>query len=442
MQVEVVMPKMGESIQEGKILRWAKKVGDKVAKDETILEISTDKVDSEIPSPVGGILTKIIVPENETVPVGTVIAMVETDVASAKIDTSTSGALTAKTEGVVLSTAPSPTLRPSVSVHAVEERLPSRRSDGQRFYSPLVRTIAKKEGLSVMELDQIPGSGAQGRVTKNDVLAYLTRRTTRPIAAPSTRMDFALPHADDKELAKKYPSPRYQIVPMDNVQQKMAEHMVRSVHTSPHVQAIDEVDLTAIVNYRASHTDEFEKREGFKLTYTPFFCDAVVRALKEFPIVNSSLEGDKIIMKRSIHLGMAVASPSGLIVPIIKNAEEKNFIGLARAVNDLAVRTRNKKLRPEEIQDGTFTITNYGIFGNIIGIPIIHQPQVAILGIGAIKKRPVVITDESGNDMIGIRSMAYFTLSFDHRILDGAVGGQFLAKVKSNLENYNFQQIG
>jgi len=272
-------------------------------------------------------------------------------------------------------------------------------------------------------------------------LAYLTRRTTRPIAAPSTRVDFALPHADDKELAKKYPSPKYQIVPMDNVQQKMAEHMVRSVHTSPHVQAIDEVDLTRVVNYRASYANEFEKQEGFKLTYTPFFCDAVIKALKEFPIVNSSIEGDKIILKRSVHLGIAVAAPTGLIVPNIKNAEEKSFIGLARAVNDVAVRTRNKKLRPDEIQDGTFTITNYGVFGNIIGIPIINQPQVAILGIGSIKKRPMVITDEAGSDMIGIRSMAYFTLSFDHRIIDGAIGGQFLAKIKSRLENFDLSGL-
>ncbi|HLF19156.1 MAG TPA: dihydrolipoamide acetyltransferase family protein, partial [Bacteroidota bacterium] len=302
-------------------------------------------------------------------------------------------------------------------------------------------TIAKKEGLSVMELDRLNGSGSQGRVTKNDVLAYLSKRGSQPGAAAAAKFDFSIQRVDERELAKKYPAPRYQIVPMDNVQQKMAEHMVRSVHTSPHVQAIDEVDLSTIVTYRAGHADEFERREGFKLTYTPFFCDAVVRALKEFPVINCSVEGDKVIMKRFINLGMAVAAPTGLIVPNMKNADEKNFIGLARAVNDLATRTRNKKLKPEEIQDGTFTITNYGVFGNIIGIPIINQPQVAILGIGALKKRPVVITDEVGNDMLGIRSMAYFTLSFDHRIIDGAIGGQFLAKVKSGLENFDFGQI-
>ncbi|MBI3004449.1 MAG: 2-oxo acid dehydrogenase subunit E2 [Ignavibacteriales bacterium] len=440
MQVEVVMPKMGESIQEGKVLRWAKKVGERVDKDETILEISTDKVDSEIPSPVGGILAKIIVPENETVAVGTVIAMIETDASAAKIETASVAQPTPKreekTSGVEL--APSPV---SVAARPVPvQDIPTRRSDGQRFYSPLVRTIAKKEGVSVMELDQIPGSGSQGRVTKSDLLAYLNNRGAHVAAAPAAKIDFSVHRVDEKELSRKYPAPRYQIVSMDNVQQKMAEHMVRSVHTSPHVQAIDEVDLSAIVAYRAGYAEEFERKEGFKLTYTPFFCDAVVRALKEFPIVNCSVEGDKIIQKRFINLGMAVAAPSGLIVPNIKNADERNFIGLARAVNDIATRTRNKKLKPEEIQEGTFTITNYGVFGNIIGIPIINQPQVAILGIGALKKRPVVITDESGNDMIGIRSMAYFTLSFDHRIIDGAIGGQFLAKVKSNLEHFNFSQ--
>jgi len=440
MQVDVVMPKMGESIQEGKVLRWAKKVGDKVQKDETILEISTDKVDSEIPSPVGGILAKIIVPENDTVPVGTVIAMIETDV-EAKIDTSSVPPAPSRREErpTENSVASSPSM--VATAPALPQSISSRRSNGQRFYSPLVRTIAKKEGVSATELDQIHGTGAQGRVTKHDLMSYLGRRGAQPAPAPGMRLDFSIQRLDEKELLRKYPAPKYQIVSMDNVQQKMAEHMVRSVHTSPHVQAIDEIDMTSIVNIRAHHSDDFEKKEGFKLTYTPFFCVAVVQAIKEFPIVNSSLEGDKIIMKRSVNLGMAVAAPSGLIVPNIKNAEELSFIGLARAVNDIAVRTRNKKLKPEEIQDGTFTITNYGIFGNIIGIPIINQPQVAILGIGAIKKRPVVITDQEGNDMIGIRSMSYFTLSFDHRILDGAIGGQFLAKVKANLQSMDFGQI-
>jgi 2-oxoglutarate dehydrogenase E2 component (dihydrolipoamide succinyltransferase) len=225
---------------------------------------------------------------------------------------------------------------------------------------------------------------------------------------------------------------------MDNVQLKMAEHMVRSVQTSPHVEAVSECDVTRIVDFRAKNADRFERQEGFKLTFTPFFVDAAVRALKEFPLVNSSIEGDKIILKSFINFGMAVASPGGLIVPVIKSADEKSFLALARAINDLAVRTRNKKLMPDEIQGGTFTITNYGVFGNIIGTPIINQPQVAILGVGAIKKRPVVVTDVEGSDTIAIRSIVYLTLAFDHRIIDGALGGQFLAKVVSNLEQYDF----
>lgn len=246
---------------------------------------------------------------------------------------------------------------------------------------------------------------------------------------------------DIKELAKKYPPPLYEIRQMDNIQQKMAEHMVRSVQTSPHVQAISECDLTRIAEFRSANAAGFEKREGFKLTYTPFLLDATIRALKQFPLVNSSVEGDKIIVKRFIHLGMAVATPSGLIVPVIRNAEEKSFLGVARAANDIGLRARNRKLTPDDIQGGTFTVTNYGVFGNIIGVPIINQPQVAILGFGAIKKRPVVITDQHGTDAIAIRSMCYLTLSFDHRILDGAIGGQFIQTVVSNLENFDFSNL-
>ena len=277
-----------------------------------------------------------------------------------------------------------------------------------------------------------------GRVTKNDILGYLTSRSSRP--AVSSRPDYTIFSADLKELQKKYPLPRYEILQMDNLQKKMAEHMVKSLQTSPHVQAISECDVTRIVDFRAKNAERFEKMEGFKLTYTPFFINATIRALKQFPLINSSLEGDKIIIKKFINFGMAVAAPSGLIVPVIKNAEEKNFLGLARSINDIAVRTRNKKLLPDEVQGGTFTITNYGVFGNIIGIPIINQPQVAILGVGAVKKRPVVMTDADGNDSIAIRSMLYLTLSFDHRILDGAIGGQFISTVVSNLEQYDFSK--
>jgi 2-oxoglutarate dehydrogenase dihydrolipoamide succinyltransferase (E2 component) len=436
MQVEVVMPKMGESIQEGKILRWMKKVGDKIQRDETILEISTDKVDSEIPSPIAGVLAKIVVQEQETVPVGSVIAYVETD-ANAAIDA------TPKVSTPVERPSPSPEQvrvssvpAPAQSVHSSEKAI-----NGNRFYSPLVRTIARNEGLSVDDLAAIVGSGASGRVTKSDVLTYLKGRTSTSTTVSPTRSSSPMQKADLGELQRKYPPPGYRIQQMDNVQQKMAEHMLRSVATSPHVAAIDEADMTLLVNFRARNAESFEKREGYKLTYTPFFASAIIDALKEFPVVNASIEGDKIIFKKSINLGIAVASPSGLIVPNILRADEKNFLGLARAINDLSVRTRNKKLSPEEVQGGTFTISNYGVFGTIFGTPIINQPQVAILGIGAIKKRPVVVTDDAGNDFIGVRSMMYLTLSFDHRIIDGAVGGQFLARLKWILENFDFTKV-
>lgn len=439
MQVDVVMPKMGESIQEGKILRWTKKPGEKVQKDETILEISTDKVDSEIPSPATGILTKILVPEQETVAVGTVIAVIETDVAAAKVDSSMPSVPTAK-QSATPAEAPQ-AHAPAVSTMVTEEKATTRSRNGERFYSPLVRTIAKKEGIAIAELEAIPGSGLGGRVTKKDILAYLTTRTSRGAAVPSYRPEIHLKPVDEKELLKKYPAPKYKVVQMDNVQLKMAEHMVRSVATSPHVAAVSECDCTQMVNFRNRNAERFEKQEGFRLTYTHFIADAVVQALKEFPLINSSVEGDKIILKNFINLGLAVASPSGLIVPVIKNAEEKNFLGLARAINDIAVKTRNRKLMPDDIQGGTFTVTNYGVFGTVIGTPIINQPQVAILGVGAIKKRPVVITDEEGNDSIGIRSIAILTLSFDHRIIDGEMGGKFLEKVIANIQDYDFSKV-
>ena len=428
MLVEVIMPKMGESIQEGKILRWMKKPGDKIELDESILEISTDKVDSEIPSPAAGFLSKIVVPEGETVEVGTVIAVVETDKASMKADESS------------VQTAAKPVVVPPVSEPAVFSSLTTvgrtQTHEGDRFYSPLVRTMAKKEGVALEELDQLGGSGLGGRVTKNDLLEYLQRRL--PKSAPTFS---SLQRVDIRELQKKYPPPLYEIVQMDNVQVKMAEHMVRSVHTSPHVEAVSECDVSPIVDFRSENAERFEKQEGFKFTYTPFFVAAAVRALTEFPIVNSSIEGDKIILKKSVNFGMAVASPSGLIVPVIKSAEKKSFLELARSINDITVRTRSKRLHPDEVLGGTFTITNYGVFGNIIGTPIINQPQVAILGIGAIKKRPIVTTDAGGNDVIAIRSIAYLTLAFDHRIIDGAISGQFLAKVVAHLEQFDFSRV-
>jgi 2-oxoglutarate dehydrogenase complex dihydrolipoamide succinyltransferase (E2) component len=429
MLVDVVMPKMGESIQEGKILRWMKKPGDKIEMDESILEISTDKVDSEIPSPAAGFLSRIVVQEGETVEVGTVIAVVETDKASLKVHEPSAEVGTI----VQPTTIEAASIASPATQHGLRR---SQKSEGNRFYSPLVKAIAKKEGVPLEELDHLAGSGFGGRVTKNDLIEYLQRRVLKVSPALGT-----VQHVDMRDLQKKYPSPAYEIVQMDNLQMKMAEHMVRSVHTSPHVEAISECDVSRIVEFRSRNAERFEKQEGFKFTFMPFFVDAAVRALKDYPIVNSSIEGDKIILKKAVNVGMAVASPSGLIVPVIKNAEKKGFLELARAVNDIAVRTRSKRLQPDEVLGGTFTLTNYGVFGNIIGTPIINQPQVAILGIGAITKRPLVITGADEKDTIEIRSMAYLTLAFDHRIIDGAIGGQFLAKVVGNLEQFEFSGI-
>ncbi|MEK9136639.1 MAG: dihydrolipoamide acetyltransferase family protein, partial [Bacteroidota bacterium] len=304
---------------------------------------------------------------------------------------------------------------------------------------PLVLNIAREEGVAMNELELIPGTGEGGRVTKKDILAYVAAKKSGAIvaaAAPAPSkaalVGVVAKPVDVPELRAKYPAPQHEILQMSNVLQKMAEHMVKSVQTSPHVAAIHEVDMTNVAKHRSAQAAAFEKKEGFKLTFTPYIVGAVVKAIKKYPLVNTSIEGDKIIKKTFINVGIAVASENGLIVPVIKNAEEKSFLGLARAVNDLAVRTRNKRLTPDDIQGGTFTISNYGVFGTMIGTPIINQPQVAILGTGVIKKRVVVI-----DDAIAIRSMAYFTMSFDHRIVDGALGGMFLEEVVQTLQNFD-----
>jgi 2-oxoglutarate dehydrogenase E2 component (dihydrolipoamide succinyltransferase) len=425
-RVEVVMPQMGESIAEGTITKWYKKVGDPVKKDETLLEISTDKVDSEIPSPSAGILAQIVVEEQKTVPVQTVIAYLETDAAA------TAEVPQAPAEQKEARPPKEPRQAKPVAPEVKEKPV----SQAGRFYSPLVLNIANSEGIPMEELEKIEGTGEGGRVRKKDVLAYVASRGGKqqpPTVAQVPPAMAASPRPGDvPELRVKYPAPGHEIVQMTNVLQKMAAHMVKSVQTSPHVAAVHEVDMTTIVAHRAGEAAAFEKREGFKLTYTPYIVDAVVRAIKKYPLINSSVEGDKIIRKNYINLGVAVASENGLIVPVVRNAEEKNFIGLARAVNDIAVRTRTKKLTPDDIQGGTFTISNYGVFGTLIGTPIINQPQVAILGTGAIKKRAMVL-----DDAIAIRSMAFFTLSFDHRIVDGALGGMFLEEVVRNLESFD-----
>lgn len=421
-RVEVVMPQMGESIAEGTIVKWHKKIGDKVKKDETLLEISTDKVDSEIPSPAAGVLAEIVVQEQQTVAVRTVIAFLETEGGAVAIAAEPKPAAPAP-QTVAPTPAPAPVAAPVVQALSAPA--------SGRFYSPLVLSIAREEGISMNELETVPGTGEGGRVSKKDILAYVNAKKSGAVAAPRS-MALAGKPVEAPELRAKYPAPQHEILQMSNVLQKMAEHMVKSVHTSPHVAAVHEVDMTNIVKHRAANAAAFEATEGFKLTYTPYIVQAVVNALKKFPLVNTSVEGDKIIKKNFINVGLAVASENGLIVPVIKNAEEKNFLGFARAVNDLATRTRTKKLTPADIQGGTFTISNFGVFGTVIGTPIINQPQVAILGTGAIKKRVAVV-----DDMIAIRSMAFFTLSFDHRIVDGALGGMFLGEIVKGLEGFD-----
>ena len=439
-RTEVVMPQMGESIAEGTIVKWHKKVGDKVKKDETLLEISTDKVDSEIPSPVAGVLVEIVVEEQTTVPVRTVIAYLESD----------GGAVASAPKAAPPAESPRPAAAaPPPPAPKAPQVQPLAAPVAGRFYSPLVLNIARTEGISMTELETIPGTGESGRVSKKDILGYVEAKKSGAVAPAREAAAKPAPQApaaparpvpvgilakpvDVPELRTKYPSPQHDILQMSNVLQKMAEHMVKSVHTSPHVSAIHEVDMTTVVKHRAMHAAAFEKKEGYKLTFTPYIVDAVVRAIKKYPLINSSIEGDKIIRKNFINLGIAVASENGLIVPVIKNAEEKSFLGLARAVTDLATRTRNKKLTPDDIQGGTFTISNYGVFGTMIGTPIINQPQVAILGTGAIEKRVAVI-----DEAIAIRSMAYFTMTFDHRLVDGALGGMFLEEVVQYLQNFD-----
>ncbi|MDI6765674.1 MAG: dihydrolipoamide acetyltransferase family protein [Bacteroidota bacterium] len=438
-KVEVVMPQLGESLTEGTIVKWHKKPGDKIKKDETLLEISTDKVDSEIPSPASGIITKILFEEQKTVTVRTVIAEIETDFTAISIE-----APSKFPDVPIAAPIKESTQTPSTKTTATEKPITG------RFYSPLVLSIAHEEGISMGELEQLSGSGEGGRVTKKDMLTYInTRQTGKPSLAatqPSAptqvgHLETTLKHVESGDLAQKYPSPQYEILQMSNVIAKMSEHMVKSVNTSPHVWAVHECDMTNVDKARKKNAESFEKREGFKLTYTPFVCDAVIKTLKQFPLVNASVDGDKIILKKFVNLGIAVASENGLIVPVIKNADEKNFVGLARSLNDLATRARIKRLVPSEIEGGTFTITNFGVFNTLIGIPIINQPQVAILGTGAIKKRPVVISTSGEYDAIAIRLIAHLTLAFDHRIVDGALGGTFLGTVCKLLENYDSEKV-
>lgn len=416
MKVDVKMPQLGESLTEGTILKWWKKVGDPVEKDETLLEVSTDKVDSEIPSPVGGVLAEILAQENETVPVGGVIARISTGGEEA-VAPPEAPAQSAPETPKEVAPAPAPEAKPPA---VPREETPR---SGGRFYSPLVLTIARKEGVSMEELERISGSGANGRVTKKDILNYLKQRGAAPAPAPPA-----------SQPALSFDASGVTVEPLTPVLKSMAKHMRQSLDTAAHVYSVSECDMTPVMNLMAAMRPKFLEQEGFKLTVTPFIFYAVVKALHDFPRVNASLDGENLVYHKHVNLGMAVASPKGLIVPVIKHAEEKNFRGLARAINQLAARTRENRLTLEDIQGSTFSVTNFGVFGNVMGLPIINQPNVAILGIGAIKKRPVVIEDELG-DSIAVRSMALLSLSFDHRVIDGEMGGRFLERVVGYLQN-------
>jgi pyruvate dehydrogenase E2 component (dihydrolipoamide acetyltransferase) len=496
MSVDVIMPQMGESIFEGTITKWLKKPGETVDRDEPLFEISTDKVDAEIPSPAAGVLKEIKVNEGQTVPIQTIVAVIdaagaaapapakkdavqatgaegksemapgapppaakgakkaaEAPAASAQADGAPSAKETDAEATQRAETArkaempsgagaakPAPAAAPQAAAPAAG---PPSKQDGKIRSSPLVRRLAREHSI---DLTQVPGSGAGGRISKRDILAAIETGTEgaaaevptagaapaagaaapppMPPAGAAVRLETAVPR-------ERMYFGHYEVQPMSVMRQKIAEHMVASKRVSPHVYSIDESDLTAVAELRARSKAEFEKSTGTKLTFMPFFVRACVEALRAFPTVNSSVDGTNVVLHRECNIGIAVALDWGLIVPVIKNAEEKNFLGLARAINDLAERARTKKLKPEEVAESTFSITNPGVFGGLMGLPVINQPNVAILGLGAIQKRPVVI-----HDAIAIRSMVYLTLSYDHRVVDGAVAHQFMGKVKSLLENW------
>ncbi|MBK8111495.1 MAG: 2-oxo acid dehydrogenase subunit E2 [Saprospiraceae bacterium] len=434
-RVDLVMPKMGESIIEATILKWNKKVGDKVAQDETILEVATDKVDSEVPSPVEGVITEILFPESAVVAVGKVIAIISTEGESA----SDPGPI--KVEMEVAPKEAAPLVEKVAESVAEQATIVTVARSGDRFYSPLVRNIAKEENVTTAELDAISGTGAEGRVTKKDILGFVAQRQQ---GAPSIQIPVA-PAASSVSAtttsAAFVPGPGVEIIEMDRMRKLIADHMVMSKQTSPHVTSFVEADVTNLVRWREKNKDAFAKKYGEKITFTPIFIDAVVKAIKDYPLVNVSVEGSKILVKKSINIGMAAALPTGnLIVPVIKNADYLNLAGLTKAVNDLANRARQNKLKPEEIQDGTFTITNVGTFGNLMGTPIINQPQAAILATGAIVKKPAVIETEHG-DVIAIRHMMFLSLSYDHRIVDGSLGGAFLKRISDYLEAFKGETI-
>ncbi len=449
--VELIMPKMGESIIEATILKWLKQPGDSVSEDETILEIATDKVDSEIPSPVDGVIKEILFPEDTVVEIGKVIAIISTGATADSEAPSTepeaaSTLAEPSSAQTAIATAPAVKTTPAAASPATSSNGSMSASQANRFYSPLVRSIAQEEGISAQELDSVTGTGLNGRVTKKDILAYIKTRSSAPVVAvanpsaaaatvKSTSAATAAPKA--AEPAAISLNAGEEIIEMDRMRKLIADHMVHSKHTSPHVTSMVEADVTSMVQWRNKVKKDYLSKYGEKITFTPLLMEAVIKAIRDFPMINISLHGDKIIKKNYINLGMATALPSGnLIVPVIKNADHYNLQGLTHAVNDLADRARANKLKPEEIQGGTYTVTNVGTFGNVMGTPIINQPQVAILAMGAIRKRPAVLETDEG-DVIAIRHMMFLSHSYDHRVVDGYLGGSFVRRVADYLEAFD-----
>lgn len=487
---ELVMPKLGESIMEATILKWNKKVGDHVKMDETVLDIATDKVDSEVPSTAEGIITEILFNVNDVVPIGTVIARINTTANGVVTDAPTPAPAVEEKDGnwtvevsstetiqptgplTLSSPLPAPPTEPSPQIEAEVPFVPAApevtlldKPATNRFYSPLVLNIANSEGISLSELERIPGTGIDGRVSKKDILNYVADKKSgkvpatapAPAAAPvqaAPRFETVATKTNDTAATSssisiqassgKLSDPaavvvngQTEIMEMDRMRKLIAKHMVDSKHTSPHVTSFAEADVTHMVQWREKVKAEFEKREGTKLTFTPMFVECIARVIERYPLINCSVEGDKVIIRKDINIGMATALPSGnLIVPVIKGANQLNIVGLSKAVNGLADAARNNRLKPDDTNGGTFTLTNVGTFGSLMGTPIIPQPQVAILAVGAIKKRPMVIETKEG-DTIGIRHMMYLSLSYDHRIVDGSIGASFLTEVAKEFEKWD-----
>ncbi|KAA9040505.1 2-oxo acid dehydrogenase subunit E2 [Ginsengibacter hankyongi] len=436
--VDLVMPKLGESIMEATILKWLKQPGDKVEQDETILEIATDKVDSEVPSTTDGVIAELLYNENDVVPIGTVIAKINTD-GDAVNNFSSAHEEPAKK---IREDYEEASIVEHIPYQPTENAAPANTNSSIRFYSPLVLNIAAGEGISMSELEHIEGTGQDGRVSKKDIMTYLENRKSQPQQKQTERPVAAVHEIPATSAKQEYATPvtftgNVEIIEMDRMRKMIAKHMVDSKHTSAHVTSFAECDVTNLVLWREKVKKEFEKREGEKITFTPLFIEALIKCIKRYPLLNSSVDVDRIIVKKDINIGMATAMPNGnLIVPVIKNADQLNLTGLTKQVNGLANAARTGKLKPDDTAGGTFTLTNVGTFGSIMGTPIINQPQVAIMAVGAIKKRPVVIETEQG-DSIAIRHMMYISLSYDHRIIDGSLGSTFLNAVAKEFENFD-----